>query len=315
LKEEVSVGKMNAFVIAVTAILLSCFSSITTTVRAVEQKINYKNTGAFVTIPSFKTTCVNVESGRVVSSTGTEYKGNIITVMSRGKRELCSTTVVVDIVLGGTHKYRLRQCGYAKVRISGSVRLPKASVTYKRCAPNGVALYENKNYKGTGRWFTEGDYTLDGIKALGLKSDQISSIRVSQGYKVEIFEHNNYGGSAKIITKDNSRLSEIGFNDKISSVKVRKRAGFDIGLYEHCNYEGKGRYFKEGQYLLNAIEASGLENDQISSIEVPQGYQVEIFEHNNYGGSAINITEDTDTSCLYSMGFNDKIGSVKVRKL
>ena len=53
-------------------------------------------------------------------------------------------------------------------------------------------------------------------------NDILSSVKVKDGYEVIIFEHSNYVGDSLIVTKDYSNLKSIGWNDRASSIKVKK---------------------------------------------------------------------------------------------
>ncbi|VUD62768.1 Flavastacin [Thalassocella blandensis] len=87
----------------------------------------------------------------------------------------------------------------------------------------------------------------------------------------------------------------------------------DITLYQHCNYTGYSSSIGEGSFTLSQLMARGLQNDDLSSLRVPAGYEVDLYQHDNFQGSKITITGDD--SCLVDNGFNDDISSVVVRKI
>ena len=53
-------------------------------------------------------------------------------------------------------------------------------------------------------------------------NDILSSVKVKDGYEVIIFEHSNYKGDSLIVTKDYPNLKSIRWNDRASSIKVKK---------------------------------------------------------------------------------------------
>ena len=55
----------------------------------------------------------------------------------------------------------------------------------------------------------------------------------------------------------------------------------------------------------------GVLNDDISSIKVSSGYQVQVFADDNFSGNSITIT--ADNACLLGNNFTDIISSLKVR--
>ena len=51
-------------------------------------------------------------------------------------------------------------------------------------------------------------------------------------------------------------------------------------------------------------------NDAISSLKVSSGYQVILYEHDNFGGTA--VTTSTDLNCLVNQNFNDLTSSLRI---
>ena len=84
-------------------------------------------------------------------------------------------------------------------------------------------------------------------------------------------------------------------------------------LYQHCNYGGYSASLGEGSFNLTQLRALGLQNDDLSSLRVPAGYEIDLYQHDNFQGSMVTITGDD--SCLVDNGFNDDISSVVVRKI
>lgn len=84
-------------------------------------------------------------------------------------------------------------------------------------------------------------------------------------------------------------------------------AAADTGIcfYEHINYQGQS-------YCTSASTAwiGAQWNDRISSVRVPAGYKVELFQHANYGGRVLALTGDTAN--LVGLGFNDLASSLKI---
>ncbi len=53
-------------------------------------------------------------------------------------------------------------------------------------------------------------------------NDELSSVKVNDGYEIIIFEHSDYDGDSLIIRKNYPNLKDSQWNDKASSVKIRK---------------------------------------------------------------------------------------------
>lgn len=95
--------------------------------------------------------------------------------------------------------------------------------------------------------------------------------------------------------------------DYVKAYQLNKAA-----VYQHCTYGGWFKRLGPGNYTLSQLTALGIANDNISSISVPPGYSVTLYEHDNFLGNSRTVTGDTD--CLDST-MNDKTSSIKVVKL
>jgi hypothetical protein len=81
-----------------------------------------------------------------------------------------------------------------------------------------------------------------------------------------------------------------------------------VTLYEDKNYRGRSQTLHEGRYRLGALR---IENDSLSSIRVREGYQVILFQHDNFQGSQKTVTGDI----AWLGAFNDETSSIVVMKI
>jgi hypothetical protein len=89
----------------------------------------------------------------------------------------------------------------------------------------GVAtVYKDCNYGGYTVGLNPGSYTLSQLNALGILNDDISSIKVSSGYKVTLYRDDNFSGPTVVKTTDDACLVDDAFNDSASSLKVETNA-------------------------------------------------------------------------------------------
>jgi hypothetical protein len=88
----------------------------------------------------------------------------------------------------------------------------------------GVMLYQDDNYnagtQGYAVQLTKGSYNLGGLVPRGFSNDSLSSIKIPAGWKVTLYQDDNFKGTTKVLTANNNSLSSLGFNDKVSSIKV-----------------------------------------------------------------------------------------------
>ena len=111
-----------------------------------------------------------------------------------------------------------------KPYLSGTVTSTGGSTTddSDNNSTSGVAtLYEHSNYGGWTVSLEEGSYDYKDILAKGIANDQISSLRVSDGYKVTIYDDEGFKGKSKEFTSDASYVGDE-MNDKTSSIKIEK---------------------------------------------------------------------------------------------
>ncbi|MDO7888254.1 beta-1,3-glucanase family protein [Hymenobacter cheonanensis] len=87
-------------------------------------------------------------------------------------------------------------------------------------------------------------------------------------------------------------------------------------FYKDCNYAGTAVALPVGDYTLSALQAKGILNDDVSSLQVNSGYQVILYENDNYTGSSLTLT--ASNSCLVNNAlgtgnWNDKTSSLRVQ--
>jgi len=96
--------------------------------------------------------------------------------------------------------------------------------------PPGVAtFYKDCNYTGTAVGLNVGTYTLSQLNAKGILNDDISSVKVTSGYKVTLYWDDNFAGATKVLTAD--MACDGTWNDKTSSIKIETNgASFNVKI-------------------------------------------------------------------------------------
>ena len=84
---------------------------------------------------------------------------------------------------------------------------------------SAVTLYTDKDYKGKAVTLSEGEYNLSRMGLYNLKDNDMSSLKVTPGFKVTVYEDDNFNGKSKSYTASESFVGEE-WNDKMSSLKV-----------------------------------------------------------------------------------------------
>jgi len=142
----------------------------------------------------------------------------------------------------------------------------------------------------------------------------------------------NYTYSQKSSTVSSQLLN----NKSIPTVKVSNKIvasfnpkGDEIWLFEHENFQGKRLVLKAGIYTLEQMGSDW--NDRISSILIPERYEIQIFENDKFSGYNANLDgywqegtnmqrwSNDDYSQLktiegddYHINYNDKISSIQI---
>jgi chitinase len=152
----------------------------------------------------------------------------------------------------------------------------------------------------------------------------------------DLFNNQGYNGIPTIKSKTN-----LAF-DQASGIMIWQLAGDAVGanslltainqvvlsratpppssgvatFYKECSYTGTAVGLPVGDYTLSALQAKGILNDDISSLQLNSGYQVVLYENDNYSGNTLTLT--ASTSCLVNNAlgtgnWNDKTTSLRVQ--
>jgi hypothetical protein len=105
-----------------------------------------------------------------------------------------------------------------------------------------------------------------------------------------------------VITQDGGLTSSCAVTVNVIATGVAT-------FYKDCNYGGYAIGLPVGDYNMNDLIVKGILNDDLSSIKITSGYEVQLFWDINFYGST--ITYNSDISCLGS--WNDQVTSLKVR--
>jgi beta-glucanase (GH16 family) len=116
------------------------------------------------------------------------------------------------------------------------------------------------------------------------------------------------GGNWPGFTIDNNAFPASMYVDY---VRVYQDAGGGVAtVYQDCNYGGAAFSLPVGSYTLSQLQARGIPNDYISSVRVQSGYQIRLYQNDNYGGTS--IVKTADDACLVDDNFNDQASSIVV---
>jgi len=89
-----------------------------------------------------------------------------------------------------------------------------------------------------------------------------------------------------------------------------------VTLFKHCTFGSQAGGWEMGLTpgLYPNVQDFGIENDALSSLRIPSGTRVKLFEHANFQGDSRTLT--ADSGCLDGpLNFNDKTSSIIVESI
>jgi hypothetical protein len=181
-----------------------------------------------------------------------------------------------------------------------------------------ATFYTECDFRGNALRLMPGNYT--GAK-LGLLKNSIASVQVPQGLRVKAYSSENMFGSSNLLTDDMNCLDN-NLRNRIASLVVEYRNGSGVGnaqqggndnviIYADDNYRGQSATLLPGNYATMAA-AGNFSDDAVSSVYVPQGYRVVLYELENFGGK--NFTLIASRSSFFLTKWNDRTSSIAVYK-
>jgi len=188
-----------------------------------------------------------------------------------------------------------------------------------------IEVYADCGFKGRSARLPVGDYNLTQLKQYGLGNNDISSVKVPKGMSVTVYENDFLRGDSASASDDVSCIDTGTFANRITSVSVSGGGGESalnttptvqkiasgVTVYGDCNYKGKTAKLAEGEYTNAQLNALGINNNSISSVQVADGYQVDLYINDFHRGSSGSL--DTNNPCLVGR-YNESISSVIVRR-
>jgi beta/gamma crystallin len=180
----------------------------------------------------------------------------------------------------------------------------------------GITVFTDPDFGGESASFREDTPDLVAYEL----NDKISSIRIPRGESWEVCQDINYANRCQIITRDMSNLREIGWDNRISSLRRVTGNGFGRGrpplfpdtgnrggitVFTDRDFRGDTASFREDAADLVAY---GL-NDKISSLRIPPGESWEVCQDIKFQNRCQIITRSIPD--LKSIGWDDRISSLR----
>jgi beta-glucanase (GH16 family) len=154
------------------------------------------------------------------------------------------------------------------------------------------------------KWF------VDGVK--------FHEVNIANGINGTSEFHNNFflllnmaiGGNWPGFTIDNNAFPANMYVDYVRVYQNTQQPQGVATVYKDCNYGGYAVGLPAGSYTLAQLQSRGVADNDISSVRVQSGYQIRLYQNNNFTGTS--VVKTGDDACLVDDGFNDAATSVVV---
>lgn len=190
---------------------------------------------------------------------------------------------------------------------------------YGNTSGNYATFYSDCDFNGNALRLMPGRYT--GTK-LGVLKNAIASVQVPYGLRVTAYTNSdNMFGQSVQITQDISCM-DYTMKNRIASLVIEQGYGNNnngnnnnpndaVIIYVDDNYRGQSAMLRPGNYAT-MTEAGNFPDNAISSLYVPDGYRVVLYEYANFSGKNFTIT--ASRSSFFLTSWNDKASSLIVYK-
>lgn len=193
---------------------------------------------------------------------------------------------------------------------------------FSQTPPQKVRVYTNDNFSGSHGDFGIGKYSNSQLASHG--AYVVYSLKIPKGLRVTLFPEDNFKGKALVLTEDTTQpiLLDKGFANGRVSVSmvvdvapttpvavVSTKSNVPVITLFKDNFDGDHYELPVGQYEFTEI---GIGNDQLSSVKIPKGMKVTLYEHEGFAGKSLILTKDAGASYFVSNGFNDVTSSLIV---
>jgi hypothetical protein len=183
-------------------------------------------------------------------------------------------------------------------------------------APGIVQLFQHCDFGGwTASFGATGNVSRSQIVSAGGLDNDASSMKIASGFRATLFDGDGQSGGSIVLTSDTPCFVASNFNDVLSSMRIESVAGEGgVVFFQHDSFGGDaGQALAPGDYTLAQLQASGVQNDWASSVKIPPGRRVTMFQHDNFGGASWTLTEDTPAFTVLSPNANDQLSSVRIQ--
>jgi DNA-binding beta-propeller fold protein YncE len=118
-----------------------------------------------------------------------------------------------------------------------------------------------------------------------------------------------HGDTASLTTTERVQLEAY-----LRQIDDSGGGGGGVVFHQHSNFGGaSSQPLARGDYTLGQLQALGVVNDWASSVRIPAGITVVMFQHDNFAGTSWTLTADTPSFSALIPSANDQMSSVRIQ--
>ena len=185
-----------------------------------------------------------------------------------------------------------------------------------------ATVYTKCGFEGGRAGLAVGEYDAATLNLLGIKENSISSVKVNPGFQIELFFFDFLRGKSGYLRDDDNCLSNDGFDNEVSSLKITKVSETNRPLtpvdsseetaaatvFGECDYTGGSVSLKPGRYTQDNLRELGIGNDLIASLKVQPGHTVVLYDNGQLRGRGVAFTADDD--CVKDDGLYRRVSAL-----
>ena len=171
----------------------------------------------------------------------------------------------------------------------------------KKCDDNIASLYADSDYRGYSKSLGEGSYTQADLAMYGISAKDISSLKVTKGFKITLYENADFTGNSKSWTTDASFVGG-DWNDKACSVRIEPNGKSGLsGNFKIMN-RNSGKYLDldnnktDNNTAIVQFDDEGVDASQTWTFtEVMNGkgvYSICSYGNKNRGMDVVDFSKD-----------------------
>ena len=180
-----------------------------------------------------------------------------------------------------------------------------------------VQFYTEPSFQGASARFDVGRFNTLGLGLAG----KVSSIRIPPNYRVDVYGAPNLRGPS--LTLNVSQMRLLLWNDRIQSARVYRIDApvvtpvpvtpvpvtpvGQVRFFDGARYVGASNYLPVGSH-----GNLGPMDRRISSMQIPPGYTVTVYDRVNFRGNQLRFTQNTATLSPYA--WDNRVRSIQISR-